>query len=63
MIRLKNQPAQFFVFFVDVGNCFFEVAVDCIGLKENVCKVYECGRFMNVHLLLNRLRQAIGLDL
>ncbi len=42
LILLKNQPAQFFVFFVDVGNCFFEVAVDCIGLRENVCKGYQC---------------------
>ena len=37
LIRLKNQPAQFFVFFVDVGNGFFEMAVDRIGLKCSVC--------------------------
>jgi len=33
----EKQPAQFFVFFVDVGNGFFEMAVDRIGLKYSVC--------------------------
>lgn len=29
----KEQPAQFFMFFVDAGDGFFEMAIDRVGLK------------------------------
>jgi hypothetical protein len=57
----KEQPAQFFMFFVDAGDGFFEMAINCVGLK--LLSRLQKQRHVGLYLLLDGLGQTIGLNL
>ena len=55
----KKQPAQFFVFLVNAGNGFFEMTIDCVSLKWNVCHGRAQMRVMPQYLPALQLTQPI----